>query len=209
MMELFDICWMLGSFPRIAGRRVMIQTHSGGPGAEAADACGRAGLELPPLSPETIKRLRPLMPQTGAISNPLDFTFGKNLTDYFSEIPKALLEEKNADYLLFYFFTPSRRLRRMLKQVGVPSDQISEEAAKLVDFQSDAIVRLIETHDKPFVGYSFQNLTDQLLRRLVERGVPIFLGPERAARAIEAAYRYTGLRNKILASVSHEEATSR
>jgi hypothetical protein len=42
------------------------------------------------------------MPQTGSISNPLDFTFGKNLTDYFSEIPKALLEEKNADFLLFY-----------------------------------------------------------------------------------------------------------
>jgi len=202
IMEMFDYCWILGSLPRSTGRRVLIQTHSGGPGAEAADACGRAGLELPSLSPETIKRLRPLMPRTGTISNPLDFTFGKNLTDYFSEIPKALLEEKNADYLLFYFFTPSGRLKRMLRQVGVLPDHIAEQAAKLVDFQSDAILRLIETHDKPFVGYSFQSLTDQLLRRLVERGVSIFPGPERAARAIEAAYQYTCLRDKILASAS-------
>jgi acyl-CoA synthetase (NDP forming) len=193
---------MLGSFPRIKGRRVLIQTHSGGPGAEAADACGRAGLELPSLSPETIKRLSPFIPKTGSISNPLDFTFGKNLTDYFSEIPKALLEEKNADILLFYFFTPSRRLKRMLRQVGVPSDQIAEQAAKLVGYQSDAIIRLLETHDKPFVGYTFQSLKEQLLRRLIERGVPIYPGPQRAARAIEAAYQYTGLRNKILASAS-------
>jgi acyl-CoA synthetase (NDP forming) len=181
---------------------VLIQTHSGGPGAEAADACGRAGLELPSLSPETIKRLSPFIPKTGSISNPLDFTFGKNLTDYFSEIPKALLEEKNADILLFYFFTPSRRLKRMLRQVGVPSDQIAEQAAKLVGYQSDAIIRLLETHDKPFVGYTFQSLKEQLLRRLIERGVPIYPGPQRAARAIEAAYQYTGLRNKILASAS-------
>jgi acetyl-CoA synthetase (ADP-forming) len=209
IMEMFDYCWMLGSFPKATGRRVLIQTHSGGPGAEAADACGRAGLELPSLSPETVKRLRPLMPQTGSISNPLDFTFGKNLTDYFSEIPKALLEERNGDFLLFYFFTPSRRLKRMLRQVGVPPDHIAEQAAQLVDFQSDAILRLIETHDKPFVGYSFQSLTEQLLRRLVERGVPIFPGPQRAARAIEAAYQYTRLRDKLLASASHQEAVSR
>jgi acetyl-CoA synthetase (ADP-forming) len=204
IMELFDYCWILGSLPRSTGRRVLIQTHSGGPGAEAADACGRAGLELPSLSPETIKRIRPLMPQTGSISNPLDFTFGKNLTDYFSEIPKALLEEKNADYLLFYFFTPSRRLKRMLRQVGVPPDQIPEQAAKLMDYQSDTILRLIENHDKPFVGYTFQSLTDPLLRRLVERGVPIFQGPQRAARAIEAAHHYTRLRDKIMASISQE-----
>jgi acetyl-CoA synthetase (ADP-forming) len=202
IMEMFDYCWILGALPRRTGRRVLIQTHSGGPGAEAADACGRAGLELPPLSPEAIKRLKPIMPQTGSISNPLDFTFGKNLTDYFSEIPKVLLEEKHVDFLLFYFFTPARRLKRMLSQVGVPPDRISEQTTKLVDYQSDAILRLIETHDIPFVGYTFQSLTDPLLRKLVERGVPIFPGPERAARAIQAAYQYTRLREKILASVS-------
>ena len=204
VMEMFDICWMLGSVPRTKGRRVVIQTHSGGPGVEAADACGRAGLELPSLSPETIKRLSPFIPRTGSISNPVDFTFGKNLIDYFSEIPKALLDEKNADILLFYFFMPSRRLERMMKQVGLPPDQITEKATKLVDAYSESIMRLLENHDKPFVGYTFQNLKDPLVRILIERGIPIFPGPQRAARAIEAAYRYTRLRGKILASVSQE-----
>ena len=204
VMEMFDICWILGSVPRTKGRRVVIQTHSGGPGVEAADACGRAGLELPSLSPETIKRLGPFIPRTGSISNPVDFTFGKNLIDYFSKIPKALLDEKNADILLFYFFTPSQRLQRMMRQMGVPQDQIAAQAAKLVDAYSESIMQLFENPDKPFVGYTFQNLKDPLVRILIERGIPIFPGPQRAARAIEAAYRYTRLQGKILATLSQE-----
>ena len=204
VMEMFDICWMLGSLPRAKGRRVVIQTHSGGPGAEAADACARAGLELPPLSPETIKRLRPFIPRTGSISNPVDFTFGKNLIDYFTEIPKALLDEKNADILLFYFFAPSQRLQRMMRQMGVPPEQVKEQAAKLVNGYSQAIMRLFENHNKPLVGYTFQNVKDPLVRVLIERGIPIFPGPQRAARAIEAAYEYTRLRDKILAASSEE-----
>jgi len=209
MTELFDLCWMLGSFPRITGRRVMIQTHSGGPGAEAADACGRAGLELPSLSPETVKRLSPFVPHTGSISNPLDFTFGRNITDYYWEIPKVLLEEKNADVLLYYFSMSGGTIERTIRQLGIPPDQIAEKAAEMVNVQSNSIIRLLETHDKPFVGYTFLSLKDQLVRKLVERGIPIFPGPQRAARAIEAAYQYTCLRDKILASVFQEKAASR
>ena len=97
----------------------------------------------------------------------------------------------------------------MLRQAGVSPDRIAEQTAKLVNFQSEEILRLIKTHDKSFVGYTFQGVTDPLLKRLVESGVPIFQGPERAARAIEAAYRYAVLRNKLLTSVSHEEMASR
>ena len=97
----------------------------------------------------------------------------------------------------------------MLRQAGVSPDRIAEHTAKLVNFQSEEILRLIKTHDKSFVGYTFQGVTDPLLKRLVERGVPIFTGPERAARAIEATYRYTCLRDKILASASQKEAASR
>lgn len=205
VMEMFDICWMLGSLPGMkGGRRVVIQTHSGGPGAEAADACARAGLELPPLSSETVKRLRPFVPRTGSISNPVDFTFGKNLIDYFSEIPKALLDEKNADVLLFYFFAPSQRLERMMRQMGVPPEQVKEKASKMADAYSGAIMNLIESHRKPLVGYTFQNVKDPLVRILIERGIPIFPGPQRAARAIEAAYEYTRLRDKIIAEGSEE-----
>jgi acyl-CoA synthetase (NDP forming) len=134
----------------------------------------------------------------------VDFTFGKNLIDYFSKIPKTLLDEKNADILLFYFFTPSQRLQRLMKQMGVPKDQIETQAAKLVDTYYESIIQLFENHGKPFIGYTFQDLKDPLVRILIERGIPIFPGPQRAARAIEAAYRYTRLQGKILAADSQE-----
>jgi acetyl-CoA synthetase (ADP-forming) len=204
IIELFDICWMLGSLHRAVGRRVLIQTHSGGPGAEAADACGRAGLELPPISPETIKKLSTLLPHTGSINNPVDFTFGKNMMDYFSAIPEVLLEEKNADVLLYYFSMPNRTLERMLRHLGVPSDQIAEVAPELLDAQCEAIINLVEKGQKPFVGYTYQSIYDKLVRRLVERGIPIYEGPARAARAIAAAFQYKRLREKISASVSQQ-----
>jgi acyl-CoA synthetase (NDP forming) len=183
---------------------VVIQTHSGGPGAEAADACGRSGLELPSLSSETIKKLSPLIPHTASIGNPVDFTFGKNLMDYFSTIPEVLLEEKNADVLLYYFSMPNRTLERMLKHMGVPSDEIAALAPELLDAQCEAIINLVETGHKPFVGYTFQSIYDKLVRRLVERGIPIFQGPQRAVRVIQAAFQYTQLRDKILSAVSQE-----
>jgi hypothetical protein len=135
----------------------------------------------------------------------VDFTFGKNIMDYFTEIPKALLEEKNADILLFYLSMSDRTLERTMRQVGFPSDKIAKKAAKAIDVQCESIIRLVETQDKPFVGYTFQSLKDQLVSRLIERGIPVFQGPQRAARAIEAAFRYTRLRDKILAAVSQEE----
>jgi len=60
--ELFDFCWVLGSLPKPEGPRVVIQTHSGGPGAAAADSCGRAGLELPALSDDSVEKLTPFVP---------------------------------------------------------------------------------------------------------------------------------------------------
>jgi acetyl-CoA synthetase (ADP-forming) len=202
IIELFDMCWMLGSPHRTAGNRVVIQTHSGGPGAEAADAGGRAGLELPPLSPETIEKLHALLPHTGSINNPVDFTFSRNLMDYFSTIPEVLLEEKNTDVLLYYFSMPNRTLERMLRHMGVPSEKIAELAPELFDAQCDAIINLLQKRQKPFVGYTYQDIYDKLVRRLVERGIPIYQGPQRAARAIEAAFQYTRFREKILTANS-------
>ena len=88
--ELFDFCWALGGLPKPRGNRIIIQTHSGGPGVVAADACSREELELPALSSETQKNLAPFIPQTGSIRNPIDLTFSRNQMEYFVHIPKLL-----------------------------------------------------------------------------------------------------------------------
>lgn len=190
--ELFDFCWVLGSLPPPKGRKVVIQTHSGGPGATAADSCGRAGLDLPPLSDETIKKLAPFVPHTGSVSNPVDLTFTKNPTAFYSSIPEVLIQEKGADTLLIYFFTSNQVIKRGLQQTGLAPEQVADQALKLVDEQCRSIARLIRNSDKPVVGYTFRGLDDPSIRGLMDRGIPVFSGPERAARAIAALVQYAG-----------------
>ena len=70
VVELFDFCWVLGALPIPEGNRVVIQTHSGGPGAAAADACGRAGLRLSTLSEKHWRNWPPLFLLRGASAIP-------------------------------------------------------------------------------------------------------------------------------------------
>jgi len=198
LTELFDFCWTLGSLPKPKGRRVVIQTHSGGPGAVAADACGRAGLELPALSAQTIVKLAPFVPRTGSINNPVDLTFTKNPGDFFWDIPKALLEEDNADILLVYFFMPPVMIKRALEHMGLTEDQAVQKSRELIDAKCKEFIKLLETHDKPVVGYTFRSLQEEEIKMFLERGVPVFPGPERAARALRALVQYASLRDEIL-----------
>jgi len=190
--ELFDFCWVLGSLPGPKGPKVVIQTHSGGPGAAAADSCGRAGLKLPALSDETVEKLSPFVPHTGSVSNPVDLTFSKNPGYFFSNIPEVLMEEKKADILLIYCHTPPQVVKRALAQMGLPAKQVMDEATKIIEGQCRSLARLAQTSDKPVVGYTFRSLDDPSIRGLTDRGVPVFPGPERAARAIAALVRYAG-----------------
>ena len=200
--ELFDMCWVLGCLPKPRGPRVVIQTHSGGPGAVAADSCGREGLELPALSHNTVKKLTPFVPNTGSIRNPVDITFTKNPMDYFSAIPKVLLEEDNADILLVYFLVPQQMVNRALERMGLSKDQAIEQGAKLIDAQCKSIARLLEIHKKPIVGYTFRSIHEDFTKSLISQGVPVFEGPERAVRALKASVKYSRLREKVLMSAS-------
>ncbi len=196
--ELFDFCWALGGLPRPKGNRVVIQTHSGGPGAAAADACGRAGFGLPSLSPETLQKLAPLVPHTGSLNNPVDLTFIKNPLSYFSDIPKVLLEDKNTDILLVYFLAPAQVVRRALEQMGVPEEQIIEQSNKLIEAQCESVARLLQTLDKPIVGYTFRGPEDELIRGLLQRGVTVFPEPNRAAWSLRALVQYADVQDKML-----------
>jgi acetyl-CoA synthetase (ADP-forming) len=195
--ELFDFCWVLGSLPLPKGRRVVIQTHSGGPGAAAADSCGRSGLELPALSDDTVEKLTPFVPHTGSVSNPVDLTFTKNPNEFYSSIPEVLIREERADILLIYFLTPTQVVKRALVQMGLPPEQVADQALKLMDEQCSSIARLVQTSDKPLVGYTFRSPDDPSIRGLMERGIPVFPGPERAARAIAALVKYAERRNGL------------
>lgn len=195
--ELFDYCWVLGACPRPAGNRVIIQTHSGGPGAAAADACSRAGVVLAKLSPQTREKLSPLVPATGSMNNPVDLTFSKNPLDYFSVIPDILMEENNSDGLLTYFLAPGQSIRRTMEGMGIPPGQIPQLTEKLFDDQGQSLAGLIAKHQKPLVGFTFHSHEELSIQKLRHHGIPVFPSPDRAARAMAALVHYSLLLEKL------------
>lgn len=188
--ELFDFCWTLGCLPAPQGRGVVIQTHSGGPGANAADALGRAGLELPDLSAATQEKLRPFFPPTASISNPVDMTFSRNSHDLFSIIPQTILEDGKADTLLMYLVAQGRMMVRQMAALGLPEEEAARHIARSVEAQAESIFNLGRTSGKPVVGYTYGASADPLQQRLIAGGVPVFPSPERAAAAIKALTTY-------------------
>ena len=194
--ELFDFCAALGNLPGTSGRRVVVQTNSGGPGAAAADACGRAGFRLPPLSPETLEKLGAIAPRTASLGNPVDLTFSKDPRHFFAEIPEVLLQDESADFLLMYLLMPGPNIRRALKQMGLPEDQIEEKTAQILASTAQKFKRLTKTHSKPIVGYTYRSPEDPFVRLMMENGLPVYPEPERAARAMDAVVRYAEFKTK-------------
>ena len=178
----------------------MIQTHSGGPGAAAADACGRSGIELPTLSPATLEKLGPYVPHTGSVNNPVDLTFTKNPLDFFHAIPKILIEEERANSMLVYFLATAAMIQRALASLGVPEEEIDDQVAKIVDDQCASVAALMASHDKPVLGFSFLTRENPFISGLQDKGVPVLPSPERTVRALRALVEYGHLREKLVRS---------
>jgi len=189
--EMFDISAILDNQARPQGNRVIIQTHSGGPGAVAADACDREGLTLAPLPLSLKQQLTELVPHTGTVGNPIDITFSKDRLAYFSSIPDCLLSDDHYDMLLVYLLMPKQMFARVLRSMDVPEDQIASETSKLMDEVATNFNRISQTHGKPVIGFSFQAQDSSAIKFFQRRNIPVMPSPHRAARAIAAVCRYT------------------
>lgn len=198
--ELFDFCWCLGTCPRPSGNRVVVQTHSGGPGAVAADACSRAGLALNPVSAKTLENLSPYVPHTGSTGNPVDITYSKKSMDYFTKIPKILIDDEGADAMLIYFLMSELSVIRAMEGYGITGEDAVKETRKFIDKQSQSVIDMIKAHSKPCIGFSFYNRENPFIRKLQDNGIVVLPSPSRAARALAALVRYVGLREKIVGS---------
>jgi acetyl-CoA synthetase (ADP-forming) len=201
--EMFDMGSLFGSVPAPQGDRLVIQTHSGGPGAVAADACDREGLKIPAMPDAVKKKLSTLVPHTGSIGNPVDITFSKDRLAYFSSIPGCLLDADHFDILLIYLLLPKHMFSRVMESMGVPENQIATETEKLIDEFADKIEELVQIHGKPVIGFSFHSQEAFFIKRLRERNIPVMQSPHRAARAVAALCRYTKWRKGRYASKKH------
>ena len=167
--ELFDMAMGFGATARPRSRRTAVLTNAGGPGILAADALETEGLELVELSPATVEALRPLFPPEASIRNPLDMIASATPAGYKAALT-AFLADPNIDAVVPIFIPP----------FGVRAEDVAE-----------AIVSASHTNpDKPMLAVLMgREGLPQGRAELHAAGIPAYIFPESAARALNALNR--------------------
>ena len=170
--ELFEVAEVLSHQPLPAGPRVAIVANAGGPGVLAADACEGAGLVVPELSKETQARLRVLLTDQAAVSNPVDCIATVTPEQYGGAL-EIVLEDESVDAVIAIFTPP------LLKEEG-------DVAA--------VVARVSAAAGKPVLA-NFLSTSEALAAlRSGPRRVPWFTYPESAARALGHIVPYAAWR---------------
>ncbi|MEW6136952.1 MAG: CoA-binding protein [Thermodesulfobacteriota bacterium] len=197
MEELFDYCWVLGTQPLPTGNHVAILTHSGGPGAAAADSADRHGMELSELSPETCAALKEVVPATASIANPVDLTFARNFGDYLERIPGILLQDQAVNSLFIYCLMPHTRVVTSVF-ADIEPERASQMAEEYIRSQCVAATKHSARFGKPVVGGTYCDRMEFFVRELRDRNFPLLPSPERAVKALGALTRYAAAREALL-----------
>jgi len=192
--ELIDVALVLLGQPLPRGRRVGVLSAGGGAAVIAADALMKHGLELPLLSPTTMKKLDSLLPQRWSHVNPVE-TGG----DPFSySCLWALIEDENVDAALV--IGGGGVTGSYAKWVSLPtsvSGQIdlwleNAEVDELNDV--DKSVELMKKYQKPIIYANMGVPTPRkgkIYEKLQQKYIIPFLTPERAAKALSHLVQYS------------------
>lgn len=161
------------ALPRSAGPSTVIVTTSGGAGSLAADKAHELGLTIEDLRPETQERLATLVPDFGAIDNPVDVTaqiFRSSEIDDFVEVCRIGCAAQEVDAIVI---------------------ALTLVTGELAASMATALAELIPQVSKPvaLVWAAAREQTVKGREILREAGVPVFDSSEQAMRAIASLRR--------------------
>ena len=169
MEELFDMAMAFTGPPLPRSRRTAVLTNSGGPGILAADALEPQGIEIVDLSPETLDKLRPLFPAEASLRNPVDMIASATAQNYRAALD-TLLADARVDSAVAIFVPP----------LGIRAGDVAESIA--------AAAR--QHPDKPVLAVLMgREGLPEGRAELHRAGIPAYIFPESAARALGALRR--------------------
>lgn len=178
-LEMMDVARALDAQPLPRGRRVAVITNSGGTGVELADLLSDEGLEVPELSAALQEQLRALLPAFASPCNPVDIT---PAWSRFAELYPLLVE----------------RLARSGEVDAVVPVLLQRSAAdaQVAMGVRDAVARLRTDGVlvPVYVCWVAPRASRPNAELLQAAGVPCFEWPERTARALGHAARYSAAR---------------
>jgi acetate---CoA ligase (ADP-forming) len=175
--ELVDAAVLFSSQPLPQGRRVAILTNAGGLGILCADACEDAGLELPPLAPETETALAAILPREASLANPVDMLGSATAGSYAQALP-LVLGDPHVDAVIVLFVPP----------VTATADEVAASIRGVLEPAAGG-----RGADKPVLAVVMSS--EGIPQALRGGGIAAFAYPESAARALgRAAERAEWLR---------------
>jgi acetate---CoA ligase (ADP-forming) len=167
--ELFDVAAALSRQPIPKGNRVVVVTNAGGPGILATDALVASGLDMPPLGKSTISELRKFISADASYANPMDMVAGAGATEYHKTL-NVIKKDKRYDTILTVFLAP----------VTVDELEVAKNIySALADTKKTVLACLMGAGErKSGIHY------------LIEKGIPVYIFPEAAAKALATIDRY-------------------
>lgn len=166
--ELLDIGEAFASAARPRDRRVAIVTTSGGSGILAADALERHGLSLASFTTQTTAELDQIVPAYGSTANPVDVT-ASVMSDpaLFDRALHAIAGDPGVDAIIACFCVLT----------GRDVDAVVSALSKVAGASGLPVLAVRTGAD---------HLAPLALSRLRAAGIPCFLTPARAVRALAA-----------------------
>jgi acetyl coenzyme A synthetase (ADP forming)-like protein len=175
LSEMFTLAPAFARQPLPKGNRVAILTNAGGPAIMATDACAPLGLEVPELSPATQEALRRVLVPEASVRNPVDMVAGAAGPNYAAAL-EILKADPAVDGLLVIFVSP----------VTINAVEVARAIIEAARGARQPILTC-------FMGKEQGRQGVEDLRRA---GVPVYLFPEEAARAMAGLERYRRIRER-------------
>jgi len=160
-----------------AGKRMGVCTSSGGAGVWMADACVRAGLEVPMLDDATRKAIDVHLPSYGTSQNPVDSTAQGVHKLGYAEFARLVGQSPLVDGVIVV--VTARR-----------SAFLENDLPKLQALGRDS--------KKPVFMWTYTLPSDRSVEILNEAGYPLFTGALGCARTMRAMADYRALRERLL-----------
>ena len=187
--ELADVTLALLFLPPPRGKRVVHVGIGGGASVACSDVYSREGLEIPPLAPETLRRLREFIPVAGAsISNPLDLPPAMRNPALLERALELVATDPAIDMMVI------SQLDLMFRAAG--KEFTRHMASYLPRFARENLqgkplaVMLRSWTNAPEVTAALARLGEELL----DAGIPTYPTQERCTRALAKFARYYLLR---------------
>ena len=178
----FDTLSAFETLPLPLGNRMGVLSITGMGCVVATDAAEELGIEIPPLKPVTLRKLRQVIPAWAPVRNPVDVWSGveqHGSKKTMGHISRSLLEQQDIDALLIVFVL----MPESIFDIG------------------EAFADIIEAHPRKPVFVSYYGGTRKEMLHIHEGflrlGVPAYPTPERALYAFSRMVEYARFKGLI------------